>query len=216
MRPQTPGHPQALSGALTPAERPEGPHRTPTTALASLAPATRRAYVRALERLEGWLAGRTLEDGALADYLAQLFDAGRSPAVAGQVVAAVRLRAKLAGTTSPAGPATARVLAGFRRRAATGARSRACVGTRRTSRPPSPIGARSRAFVTRPSSVASDAMLRVSESPRSASQISRSRRTAQAGSRSGTRRPTCPDRSPYVGAPTNDLHRGPWEDQHEC
>ena len=108
MRPQTPGHPQALSGALTPAERPEGPHRTPTTALASLAPATRRAYVRALERLEGWLAGRTLEDGALADYLAQLFDAGRSPAVAGQVVAAVRLRAKLAGTTSPAGPATAR------------------------------------------------------------------------------------------------------------
>lgn len=111
--------PQGLSRALTPDERPEGPHSPTTTlatlgrsarafAAASLAPATRRAYVRALERLEGWLAGRTLEDGALADYLAQLFDAG-------QVVAAVRLRAKLAGTTSPAGPATARVLAGFRR-----------------------------------------------------------------------------------------------------
>ena len=103
MRPKPQGTPQALAGALTPAERPEGPHRTPTTALATLG-----RSARALERLEGWLAGRTLEDGALADYLAQLFDAGRSPAVAGQVVAAVRLRAKLAGTTSPAGPATAR------------------------------------------------------------------------------------------------------------
>ena len=82
--------PQGLSRALTPDERPEGPHRSPTTTLAtlgrsaralaaaSLAPATRRAYVRALERLESWLAGRTLDDGALADYLAQIFDAGRS------------------------------------------------------------------------------------------------------------------------------------------
>ena len=84
MRPKPQGTPQALAGALTPAERPEGPHRTPTTALATLG-----RSARALERLEGWLAGRTLEDGALADYLAQLFDAGRSPAVAGQVVAAV-------------------------------------------------------------------------------------------------------------------------------
>ena len=121
------GTPQAHTGALAPAARREGPHRSPTNALAtlgrtaralaaaSLAPATRRAYVRTLERLEGWLAGRTLEDGSLADYLAQLFDVGRSPAVAGQVVAAVRLRAKLAGTTLPAGPATGRVLAGFRR-----------------------------------------------------------------------------------------------------
>ena len=48
---------------------------------------------------------------------------------------------------------------GARAAAAAGGRSRACVGTRRTSRPPSPIGARSRAIVA----VASDAMLRVSE-----------------------------------------------------
>ena len=90
------GPPHRPSPALSrPLSAPKD-HTGPTTALATLG-----RSARALERLEGWLAGRTLEDGALADYLAQLFDAG-------QVVAAVRLRAKLAGTTSPAGPATAR------------------------------------------------------------------------------------------------------------
>ena len=44
-----------------------------------------------------------------------MFDAGRAPASAAQVVAAAKLRAKLAGEASPAGEATARVLAGFRR-----------------------------------------------------------------------------------------------------
>ena len=170
--------PQGLSRALTPDERPEGPHRSPTTTLAtlgrsaralaaaSLAPATRRAYVRALERLESWLAGRTLDDGALADYLAQIFDAGRSPAVAGQVVAAVRLRAKLAGTASPAGPATSRVLAGFRREGR--ARGRGQVAGVRWDQADlaaaladrgSLAGLRDAAIVA----IASDAMLRVSE-----------------------------------------------------
>ena len=42
-------------------------------------------------------------------------EAGHSPSVAGQVVPAVRFYAKLGGQSSPVGPVTARVLAGFRR-----------------------------------------------------------------------------------------------------
>ena len=82
---------------------------------ASIAENTRRAYAGALGRLEEWLGGRPPSDPLLAAYLGHLFDAGVSPAVAGQVVASVRFRAHLAGIPSPAGEATARVLAGFRR-----------------------------------------------------------------------------------------------------
>ena len=91
------------------------PESARSLAAASLSANTRRVYARALERLEVHLAGRALDDARLATYLAALFDAGRSPAVAGQVVAAVRLRAKLLGLPSPSGAATDRVLAGFRR-----------------------------------------------------------------------------------------------------
>ena len=93
------------------------PESARTLAAASLTTNTRRAYSGALARLDSFLAGRPLEDGALAAYLATLRDAGRAPAVAGQAVAAAKLRAKLAGQPSPAGPATDRVLAGFRREA---------------------------------------------------------------------------------------------------
>ena len=76
---------------------------------------TRRAYEGALRRLRDWLDGRTLDDGTLAEYLAARFEVGHSPAAAGQVVAAVRFYAKLGGQPSSVGPATERVLAGFRR-----------------------------------------------------------------------------------------------------
>ena len=56
------------------------PESARTLAAASLTTNTRRAY-----------------SGALAAYLATLHDAGRAPAVAGQAVAAAKLRAKLAG-----------------------------------------------------------------------------------------------------------------------
>ena len=69
----------------------------------------------ALRRLHDWRDGRSLDDATLAEYLAARFEAGHSPAVAGQVVAAVRFYAKLGDQASPIGPATARVLAGFRR-----------------------------------------------------------------------------------------------------
>ena len=82
---------------------------------ASLSANTRRAYLGALGRLETWLAGRELEDGAIAAYLGELFEQGRSPATASLVVAALRLRARVTGIPSPVGPATERVLGGFRR-----------------------------------------------------------------------------------------------------
>ena len=84
-------------------------------AAASVSANTRRAYEGAFRRLRDWLAGRPFDDATLAEYLAARFEAGHSPAVAGQVVAAVRFYAKLGDQPSPVGPATERVLAGFRR-----------------------------------------------------------------------------------------------------
>ena len=93
---------------------------TPTAhrlAAASLSPNTRRAYSGALRRLDAWLAGRRLDDQALAAYLAELHDQGRAPASASTAVAAACFRARLDGEPSPAGERTARVLAGYRRTA---------------------------------------------------------------------------------------------------
>ena len=84
---------------------------------ASLAPNTRASYASALRRLDDWLAGRPATDEILAGYLSELFDAGKASASASMVVAAVRFRARLSGLESPTGPATERVLAGFRRQA---------------------------------------------------------------------------------------------------
>ena len=84
---------------------------------ASIAPNTRSAYASALRRLDFWLKGHKLTDELLADYLGELFNAKRSPASAAMVVAAVRFRARLAQVDAPTGPATERVLAGFRRMA---------------------------------------------------------------------------------------------------
>ena len=82
---------------------------------ASVSANTRRAYEGAFLRLRDWLAGRPLDDATLAEYLAARFEAGHSPAVASQVVTAVRFYAKLGGQPPPVGPAAERVLAGFRR-----------------------------------------------------------------------------------------------------
>ena len=84
----------------------------------SISASTRRAYAGALARLDSFTAGRPLDDASLAAYVAELHDAGKSPATIGLTVAAVRFRAKLTGAPSPAGPATDRVLAGARRQGA--------------------------------------------------------------------------------------------------
>ena len=86
-------------------------------AAASLSPGTRSVYTSVLGGLDAWLAGGPLDDKTLAVYLGHLFDEGKAPSSAGLVVAAAKLRARLLGDASPAGPATERVLAGFRREA---------------------------------------------------------------------------------------------------
>ena len=105
-------------GGLTPAAAAALERSTPTARRlvdASVSPNTRRAYSGALRRLDAWLAGRGLDDQALATYLAELHDQGRAPASASTAVAAACFRARLAGEPSPAGERTARVLAGYRR-----------------------------------------------------------------------------------------------------
>lgn len=85
---------------------------------ASLAPSTVRAYGRHVATLEAWLAarGRLRNDAGMADWIAELHQLGQSPATIGQAVAAVRFAARVSGSGDIAGPATARVLAGVRRR----------------------------------------------------------------------------------------------------
>ena len=92
---------------------------------ASVSANTRRAYAAALGQLDAWLAGLRLDDAALAAYLAELHDAGRAASSAAMAVAAARFRARLAGEPSPAGEATARVLAGYRRTTAERGRGQA-------------------------------------------------------------------------------------------
>ena len=86
---------------------------------------TLRAYSGALRRLRKWLAGRVLDDHALADYLAHLFNAGRSPATAKQVMAAVRWCTRQTSVECPIGPEARNRLAGFVRAGAERGRGQA-------------------------------------------------------------------------------------------
>ena len=115
--------PTTRGPAAAPLERPAATARR--LAAASLSPNTRRAYAGALHRLDTWLASRALDDATLALYLAELHDAGRAAASAALAVAAAGFRARLAGQPPPAGPRTARVLAGYRRTAAERGRGQA-------------------------------------------------------------------------------------------
>lgn len=88
-------------------------------AVNSISDNTKRAYGMTLKRFDDWRRDWQVpaNDAGVAAYLAALFEAGKSPAVAGQVVAALRFRAKRLGQESPVGPKTEAVLAGFRRKA---------------------------------------------------------------------------------------------------
>ena len=85
-------------------------------------PHTRAAYAAARGRLEAWLDGRPLDDGNLAAYLDSLREAGRAPATAAIVLAAVRGAARVAGTRQPDGPLTLQAIANLRRAAASAPR----------------------------------------------------------------------------------------------
>ena len=67
---------------------------------------TVRAYRSMLDRFGGWLEAncRTLDDAAIAEYLDEMFEAGRSPRTASQLLAALRYRARLEDEPHPIGP----------------------------------------------------------------------------------------------------------------
>ena len=95
-----------LSGAVT--------ERTVKMIRASVSKNTLRAYRGSTKQLETWLKGRVLTDALLADYLAELFEAGKSPATIGIVVAAVKWREGEV-EVSVVGWLTRKALAGIRR-----------------------------------------------------------------------------------------------------
>ena len=134
-------------------------------AQASISEATRRAYAGCLERLGEWLNGRDLTDSTLATYLGELFAEGKAPATAAQVVAAVAFRTQHRDD-SIVGQQTRRVLAGFRRQAinrgrgqAEGLRWKEADKVAEVAEHAGLAGLRDAAIV----SIASDAMLRISE-----------------------------------------------------
>ena len=158
----TPPHPRQ-DAALTRAPAPTPP--AADLAKASMAKNTRRAYEAALEGFER--SGRPETDAGVAAYLGDLYEDGRSAAVAAMAVAALRFRARLQGRPTPVGPAAERVLAGFRRLAAERGRGRvAGVRWEQADRAAAMAersgglgGLRDAAIIA----VASDALLRVSE-----------------------------------------------------
>ncbi len=85
-------------------------------AAASISANTRVAYQGQLQRLYDYLDGQPLTDETLAEYLTSMHDDGKSPAVAGQLVAAVRFQSKTTGQPSPVGSVSNAVLAGLRRK----------------------------------------------------------------------------------------------------
>ena len=79
-------------------------------ALEARAPATRRAYRAALERLDATLAGRPLSDATLAEHVFRLAADGLAPASIAQAAAAAAFLARVAGWPNPRGAMTADAL----------------------------------------------------------------------------------------------------------
>ena len=91
------------------------PKETASLIKASLAENTLKAYQRALQSLTTWLAGRTLSDALLANYITALHDNGKSPATIGQAVAAVKWQLKHQSQEIVNFPIIQATLAGIRR-----------------------------------------------------------------------------------------------------
>ena len=82
---------------------------------ASLAPSTVETYRLAMQGLEIWLDGRTLNDNLLATYITGLYQDGKSPATISKIVAAVKWTVKNQGVRIPF-EITEKTLAGIRRK----------------------------------------------------------------------------------------------------
>ena len=72
-------------------------------AASSLTAGTRAVYASVLGALDASLVGAALDDAALAEYLARLFDEGLSPSAAALVVAAEKFQARILGDPAPDG-----------------------------------------------------------------------------------------------------------------
>ena len=85
---------------------------------ASTAPSTIETYRRAMQQLEIWLDGRSLNDNLLANYITELYQDGKSPATISKIVAAVKWTAKHGGvgTMNAFFEITEKTLAGIRRK----------------------------------------------------------------------------------------------------
>ncbi len=97
---------------------------TSELARAALAPATRRAYLGALQRFTDWLGPRPLADDTLEAYLEHVHAEGRSSASASLILAALRAAARAQGHRLHL-PRSEAALAGFRRTAAARGRGQA-------------------------------------------------------------------------------------------
>ena len=164
--PSDPTRDAALTKALAGEPAPAHPARSAANlAQASMSENTRRAYEVALRGFER--SGRPETDAGVAAYLGDIYEEGRSAAVAAMVVAALRFRARLNARPSPVGPASERVLAGFRRLAIERGRGQvdgvrwqqADRAAELAEQAGSLAGIRDAAIIA----VASDALLRVSE-----------------------------------------------------
>ena len=91
------------------------PEETASLIKSSVAENTLKAYQRALQNLTVWLAGRTLSDALLANYITVLHETGKSPATIGQVLAAVKWQLKHQSQETLNFPITQATLAGIRR-----------------------------------------------------------------------------------------------------
>ena len=91
------------------------PEETESLIKASIAENTLKAYQRALQSLTTWLAGRTLSDALLANYITALHEKSKSPATIGQAIAAVKWQLKHQSQETINFPITQATLAGIRR-----------------------------------------------------------------------------------------------------
>ena len=89
------------------------PGETASLIKASVAENTLKAYQRALQSLTNWLAGKTLSDAFLANYITSLHENGKSPATIGQVLAAVKWQLKHQSQETVNFPITQATLGGY-------------------------------------------------------------------------------------------------------
>ena len=82
----------------------------------SAAPSTVKTYRLAMQQLEKWLEGRSLNDNLLATYITGLYQDGKSPATISKIVAAVKWTVKNHGGERIPFEITERTLAGIWRK----------------------------------------------------------------------------------------------------